>query len=286
MLRAGPFSDERIVRQINRRFVPLYFDLNPGGALADNKARGFVVKARKELGGASVNTPPVLVMTPDGDVLGEVDNYASEETMLDSLRDVLQKHADWNQPSDDEKKIARSGTPLERANVLFDLGNVDAARRLLEKETGAAESALLAHLCRLAKDWDAMEKALARVKGGELEDDARVERAWHRYAEHDFAAAAKEVAAVGKESRRTTEARYLVGLAQWQQGKKDEALATWKATIEHCSQDPWIYRADWAFTQASEGSDGHGSFSTGGPRTSPLGRIGYMGRRNPDLDPP
>jgi len=36
--------------------------------------------------------------------------------------------------------------------------------------------------------------------------------------------------------------------------------------------------------QAS-GQGERGGFSTGGPRVSPLGRIGYMGRRNPDLDP-
>lgn len=68
MLRAGPFSDERIVRLANRRFVPFYFDLSNRGVAGDPAARKFVVKERKRLGGRSVPTPPVLFMSPDGEV--------------------------------------------------------------------------------------------------------------------------------------------------------------------------------------------------------------------------
>lgn len=285
MLRAGPFSDERVIRLINRRFVALYFDLDRNGALADNAARDFVLKIKPELGNSAVSTPPVLVLTPDGESFGEIDNYATEEQMLSSLHDVLAKHVEWNQPSDEEQRVTKAGTPIERANLLIDLGEVDAARKLLATETEPAAAALLAHCCRLAKDWNALEQALPLIKGREFEDDARVEEAWRRYAARDFAAAKKLLADFPKESERRTEARYLAGLASWHAGKKDEALATWKSTIESCSQDPWIYRADWAYTQAKEGAS-KGSFSTAGAKSSLLGRIGYMGRRNPDLDSP
>jgi len=285
VLRAGPFSDERIVRRINRRFVPLYFDLDPGGALRDNKARAFVVKAKPELGRSAVGTPPVLVMTPDGDVLGEIDNYASEEAVLDALGDVLAAHPGWDEPSDEEQAISKSGSALERASLRFDLGDADGARALLERE-GAPEAALLlAHLCRLAGEWDALEQALARVKGAAFADDVRVERAWGRLAAREFAAAEKLADAVPRASRRHTEARYVSGLSRWHAGRKDDALATWRGVIESCAQDPWIYRADWACTQATE-SGARTGFSTADARASPLGRIGYMGRRNPDLDPP
>jgi hypothetical protein len=46
-----------VIRLINRRFVPIYFDLNPGGALADPQARKFTVDACPDLGGAGVDTP-------------------------------------------------------------------------------------------------------------------------------------------------------------------------------------------------------------------------------------
>ena len=72
MLRAGPFSDERVVRLINRRFIPFYFDLSDRGFAGDPAARKFVVAARREMGGASVSTPQVLFMTPTGKVVGSM----------------------------------------------------------------------------------------------------------------------------------------------------------------------------------------------------------------------
>ena len=47
------------------------------------------------------------------------------------------------------------------------------------------------------------------------------------------------------------------------------------------TQDPWVYRADWA-SCASKGRS-TGMMTSAGPRTSLLNRIGYMGRSNPDL---
>jgi len=51
--------------------------------------------------------------------------------------------------------------------------------------------------------------------------------------------------------------------------------------IKGCPQDPWIYRADWAYCALKR--KGGAMFSSSGPRTSLLNRIGYMGRKNPDL---
>lgn len=283
MLRAGPFSDERVIRLINRRFVPLYFDLSLGGAAADRKARQAVVKAKPDLGKAAVETPPLLVMTPDGKVLGEVDNYVGEEELWKSLLALLAKHAEWNAPSDEEKRIAREGTPIERATLLFDLGNLAAARRLLADQSGANESLLRVHLCRLERDWSALELELGRVVAPELADGASVERGWLQIARGDFAAARKSVVAVASSSPYSSEARYLDGIASWRAKKPDEARATWKALIDDAKvQDRWIYRADWAYTQSLEPA--RGEFSTSDKRHSPLGRIGYMGRRNPDLE--
>jgi tetratricopeptide (TPR) repeat protein len=297
VLRAGPFSDERIIRLVNRRFVPLYFDLATGGALKDPAARDFVVKVKKELGGGAVPTPPVLVLTPDGELLAEASNYASEDALLGTLRDVLRDHAGWNALTKEEAEIEASGAPLPRADLLFDLGREDEARRVLAKEveaTASPEAALLlARFCRLGKRWSEMELALAPVrdlidvkdaKTGALAAAHHVERAWLLLATDDFDAALEHAGQVPEKSARHTEARYVAGLAQWHAGKRDAALRTWKQVIEGCSQDPWIYRADWAYTQAKQGPKS--SFGTGGAKVSLLGRIGYMGRGNPDLELP
>ena len=85
-------------------------------------------------------------------------------------------------------------------------------------------------------------------------------------------------------SNRYTEARYHEGLARFHRGEKEKALDIWKSTISEAPQDRWVYRMDWAYSNVKDGS--RKSFSSGGKRTSILGRIGYMGRRNPDLEGP
>ena len=74
------------------------------------------------------------------------------------------------------------------------------------------------------------------------------------------------------------------GLGQFHMGEKKVARKTWGGGIKTCSQDPWVYRADWAYVN-SKGRK-RGGFSTAGKRNSLLNRIGYMGRRNPDLSGP
>ena len=102
MLRAGPFSDARVVGLCNRRFVPFYFDLSNRGVAGDPDARAFVVAVRKELGGRAVPTPPVLFMTPDGEVVGEVSNYATEDQVLRTMLDLLEAHPEFAKPGPDE----------------------------------------------------------------------------------------------------------------------------------------------------------------------------------------
>jgi hypothetical protein len=278
VLRAGPLSDERVIRLANRRFVPFFFDLANDGAVGDRDARAFVVKARKELGGGGVPTPPILFMTADGEVLGEVDNYASADAVYAAMKKVLANHADHAKESDDEKKLAG----LDRAELLLDLGDLDGAKALLEKESGAKAAYALGHVLRLLKEFDAADKAFEKVDDKELADDVRVEKAWRHWVSFDaekLLAALKEVPA---ESNRWTEARYLEGLALYHSGEKENACDLWKATIAASkAQDRWLYRADWAYCGVKE--KGGGSFSSDRKGASCLGRIGYMGNRNPDL---
>ena len=103
MLRAGPFSDERILRLANRRFVPFYFDLANRGFAGDADARAFVVKVRPEYGGRGVPTPDLLLMTPDGKQVGKVSNYASADAVYAVMLGVLKKHPEFNKPTDAEK---------------------------------------------------------------------------------------------------------------------------------------------------------------------------------------
>ena len=280
MLRAGPFSDERIVRLVNRRFVPFYFDLSTRGFAGDAAAREFVVAVKKELGNRQVPTPPVLFMTPDGELLGEQSNYATEEQMLASLLRVLKEHPEYNEPGEDEKRVASA---VERARIAVDLQDFAAARKALAGQDGAHY--MLARLDRFENRWVAMEQHLAAVRDEALADDVRMERAYLLWHLRKYERLAKHLADFPKESNRFSEARYYEGLALFHAGRKDDALEVWESTVTGCSQDPWIYRADWAYCNLKR-EGGRGFFSSGGPRTSKLNRIGYMGRRNPDLKGP
>ncbi len=285
------------MRLVNRRFVPFYFDLFSAGAAGDRDARAFVVRSRPDLGRMSVPTPPVLVMTPAGKVMEEVDNYATEEEMLASLRAVLGSNPSWNRPSQEEKALedrARTGDADARlafAEQILDLGEGDRARAELalaieslpagEERDRAAY--LLGHAARLAGDFDAMEAAFRRIEDAKwLDDDLAVERAHRSAAEgrHDAV-----VAALSRYQRvpprpRSAEALYLLGVAVFQRGEKEKARGLWESIVGRLPEDPWVYRADWALFNLAE--PGRRTFSTLGERT-PLGRIGYMGRENPDL---
>ncbi len=273
MLRAGPLSDERIVRLANRRFVPFYFDLSSDGYVGDRDARKFVTAARKELAGNGVATPPVLFMTPEGEVVGEIDNYASAAKVLAKMQGVLEANETYAKPSE--------GEDANDPEVALDLGKLEEARKLYEKRGDAYGAGAVA---RRQQDWDGMEKALEKVRDAKLADDVAVERGYRHWADREFEKLRDACEKIDEKSNRYTEARYYLGLAHFHRGEKEKALETWKAVIKKCSQDPWLYRADWAYCDVTDGAKG--MYSADKKGSSCLGRIGYMGARNPDLKKP
>ncbi len=281
MLRAGPLSDERVIGLLNRRFVALYFDLSDRGAAADPAARKFVVAARPRLGGRAVPTPPLLIMTPDGKVVGETSNYSSTAQVLSMLLAALEDHPEYNKPSPAEQAAA---TPLERARIQLNLQDLEGARKTLARDQSAEAHYLLGHIARLQKRWGSMGKHFALVKDDSLKDDVRMERAYELWYAKKHKELAEHLKDFPKESNRYTEARYYQGLAAYHGGDKEQAQQLWEVTVKSCSQDPWIYRADWAYTGLKQGP--RTMVSSAGKRVSLLNRIGYMGRRNPDLQGP
>ena len=76
----------------------------------------------------------------------------------------------------------------------------------------------------------------------------------------------------------------MANLAAYHRGAREEALDLWRANVEGHAQDAWVYRSDWAFTELQGGAD-RLQLAAPGASKSLLGRIGYMGRANPDLVP-
>ena len=284
MLRSGPFSDERVVGLLNARFVPVYFDLGRGSPAADKDARNFVVKARKEFGGRSVSTPPVLIMTPDGEVVAEISNYATEAEMLRGLRKVLKEHPEYAGEAAAEAKRSR----LEQARVQDCLGNEQQVTALLGGVDGSAkctaeETLFLAQVARRGgKHEDAAE--LLDSLPAALASEVAIEKALLSWIKGDFAAMVKPLTGYPKAGARSAEASYYAGLAQFHLGESKQARATWKQLVKAHGDNRWSYRADWAYTQATNKRKAkqRRMFTTVGSKTL-LGRHGYMGRQNPDL---
>lgn len=285
MFRAGLLGDEAIRRLVNRRFVPLYFDLDDGGAAADSAARAFVIAARPALGEGSVATPNALVMTAEGAVVAELDPYQTPEAFLAQLEAALRARPEFAQPSAAERALV---DPLQRAALALDLGELVEAQRLLASLEGAQARYLAGHVARLRGDFEGMEREFARIEGlaesSVPREDLLVERAQAAWRVGDFARVTALTAAFPETSARVTEALYLRGLAAFHGGAREAALALWRTNIEGHAQDAWVYRSDWAYTELQGGS-GFVQLAVPGATKSLLGRIGYMGRPNPDLTP-
>lgn len=263
---------------INRRFVPVCFDLLNEGAIGDPDARQFIIDARPELGNENgVSPPPVFLMTPGGDILGEIDNWASPDEFLDEMIRVLEMNPRYNRRSSDEMNLR----PLDEARLLMDLADDEGAREILCKEEGGQARYLLGYLARLQGNWEEMESHLCKVDCADLADDVAMERSHRDWKSRNYEGILQHLHGIPTGSNRYTEARYYAGLAHYHLDRREESLRAWKEVITTSPQDPWIYRADWAYTNVAEGL--RSSFSPWDKRVSLLGRIGYMGNRNPDL---
>lgn len=212
-------------------------------------------------------------------MLGSASNYATEAQVLAAMLQALRENPEFNKPS---KMEADEFNPLAQARIAIDLQQYDKARAILLTLDSAESFYLRGGLARVRGDWDAADGLFAKVSKNTLADDVRIERAYRNWNDANFEKLVDHLPEFRKESNRYSEARYYQGRALYHLGKKDEAMKLWESTIKACSQDPWIYRADWAYTTLKQ--DGaRGFFSRSGPKNSLLGRIGYMGRANPDL---
>lgn len=279
--RAGALCDERIRALIDVRFVPFYFNCFEETAAFDQQALDFVVPEKKEFGKENQSFAggiPVLLMTPQGKLVGEVGTYMSSDVVLAELQRALKKNASFDAPSKAEK-AARE--PFERGRFLLARGDLEGAESFLRKDAGAEALVLRARIARLSRDWKKHKKLVAEMKAPEVEDDAAVERARALLEEGQFAKAAAELHGVADSSERVDEARYLEGIAHLGAKDRDAALAIWKALVEGRPQGPWIYRADWAYANVL--SNPGPSPGMDGSCPSLLGRESYAGPRNPDL---
>ena len=237
-----------------------------------------MVELDPRLGGASVPTPDVFVAAADGTRLGTVSNYAAEEKVLAMLREVI---AGEERLSAESEQEAGWSAP-RRGWLRYCIGDVDGARALLEEPDGAEEALMRARIERWEGDLDAARAALRSAELDRGDRSAEVGRI--ELAAGNLEASLAAFEAVAQDHPARSEVDYRRGVVLFRLGHVEAAKAVWLRAVERFGENRWSYRADWALAGADEKpGKGRASFSTMGEKTA-LGRHGYMGRRNPDLE--
>lgn len=293
-----------MVRLIRLRFVPFHFDLADGGPAADPEAKRMVVAAKPALGGKDVHHTPLLLFTPAGELVAEIDSLASEDELFALLARALAEHPSYDAPSEEEREWqwrAREGdraAACALAQDAFARGSFDEAARGFaalvdtvppgpERDSAAYE---LGRVQRQRGDHAAMEQAFARIGDpAPLLDGLRLERARRLLAERRHAELratlspyepvpdAEASPPADPRYPRITEALYLLGVAHFHLGDAERAEALWRALVKRHPEDAWVRRADWAvFELAAARAAGADE------ARSQLGRA-YAGRAHPDL---
>lgn len=180
-MRAGAFADLRVIRLINRRFVPFFFNSGGPGLGLDENADQFIqslaidydqvpgLKILVDPDDRKSNTIAYLTafsVKQDGKVLGIADGWKNKEEVYDMERlypskddvfqfllDVLENNPEFNQFTEAEKQIFAHADSnpnnqealLAAANVWEELGKYEKAKPLYRKclEVGLSRAGTL-----------------------------------------------------------------------------------------------------------------------------------------------
>src|SRR4051794_14789969 len=98
-MRAGCFAELRVIKLLNRRFVPFYFNTGGPGLGKDADAAAFVK-------GKVQNVYAYFAaFSASGKALGATEVYADKDETFDFLVDLLKKHPEFNAFTAEEKAV-------------------------------------------------------------------------------------------------------------------------------------------------------------------------------------
>jgi len=223
-MRAGAFSDERVIALLNRRFVPYYFNRSGMGEGGNAAASRFTTGKTKN------PYAYFAAFTSEGKYLGESALYATKDEVLAWLIQLLRDHPEFDKPTSEEGRAEG----IQAARVLEETGRFEEAR-----ERYAAIGAPLdeARLARYAQDWESHGKALARIGAA---DQVAAERGLRLVAERKWEEARallEKALRAHPESTRAAEMRFALGVACWFDGDRDWAKFHWMWVVENLPGD-------------------------------------------------
>jgi tetratricopeptide (TPR) repeat protein len=223
-MRAGAFSDERVIALMNRRFVPYYFNRSGLG-------EGGSALASKFTTGRTKNPYAYFAaFTPDGTYLGESELYATKDDVLAWLSKLLKDHPEFDKPTAEEARAEG----IAAARVLEETGRFAEAK---ERYATIGSPLDEARLARYALDWEAHDAALARA---EAADQVAAERGLRLAAERKWAdarALLEKAVRAHPGSARMAEMRFALGVACWFLEDRDWAKFHWMWVVENLPED-------------------------------------------------
>jgi len=217
------------------------------------------------------------IATPDGELVSEMEMGLSADKTLATMLSALEKHPEYNQPSEIEQKYS----PFQKAIAAMELRDFDAAKEVLKDSKRESAYLLLARIARYEKNWSEMDKLLENVTSNRRSDDAMMERAHGYWQRREFEKLKEATSEITSDSNRYSESRYYLGLAHYHLGDRDAALKAWRDHVENTPADNWVYQSDYAHSGVLNPDPTAGG--GGADPTSVLGRIGYLGASSSDL---
>jgi hypothetical protein len=257
-MRAGCFAEPRVIRLVNRRFVPFFFNTSGMGLGDDDAAVAFVED--------KLENPYAYLSAFDpngtGPHLASSALYATKDEVFEFLTDLLAEHPEMAAYTDEEEQLLAAAREhaddpdalLAAAELHEDLGCYDEARRLYRCTRDVAndarhEAAALRALLRIARyeaDWTTLavllDEGSARSldEWPELADDLDVERGYLLLSRGEHAEMRRVLEAriaARPQSKRTGELRFYAGVASYFLGDSERAEYHWCWVNENIPED-------------------------------------------------
>lgn len=251
-----------MIRLLNRRFVPFYYNTDNGrtplGEGKDPAAKAFTKTKTKNPWAF------FAAFTAAGEPVGVSDVYADKDVTFDFLVALLRENPEFDRYTKEEEAIlaradaagARAAARAEAGQLLEDLGRYpDAKRHFLAALRAGDDPAAVAEahrgllrMARHGRDWAGLEARLREIealaepaaKPLGLGPDVAMERAFRLLAEKKYAEARALLHdAIKKypDSKRQSEFHFSAGVASFFLKEKDRAYFHWCHVAETLPDD-------------------------------------------------
>ncbi len=250
--RAGPLVDNRIARLISRRFVAYGFDMDKRGSRYDEEAAQIAISICPDLQFPSVMpASPLLMVTPQGKELGQIDMFCTGDALLEALTKVVNENDAYRELRPDEQAL----DDIQRAEVYYDLRQFDHCIEQLEGLKTSQAYYLRGAIAREQGEWAEMKAAFKMVTDEDRKMDIQMQEVRRYWTIGNYEGIKALVGGLDRRFPHYQEALYYGGLALFHTDQREEALKTWEEGVLADPETAWALRLDWTRAMAKSGPD-------------------------------